>query len=638
MSPSSLKKDHKKQLNCMADYFKKNLGLIQKYFPKLFTQISSIETKDQYRIESSSLGTIVPELNLKFDHNSRAGFEAFHREKKIFFIYGLGDGDYLRLVRDASGAEEIFVIEPSIKWFQTALANFDLSDLLSDHRLYFVVGDNTDNYYSDIYNYFQQKAVRFYYAGFLGNLVTPGSQHLPGQTDCYIKFSEELKRTKINYLGEIKQRINQDGYYGFVNAVRNIKKYSQFKSVTDLRGLFKEVPAVVVGSGPSLKYSLSYLREIQDRVLIISSDSTFKTLIKEGIEPHFVFCLERAPRQASYYVDVDPSIRTVLGGPIIIHPEVFENAPAECVALRRNVGFDSLFFSDEPNYYLGRVVCHSCMVAASVLGCSEVMLVGIDHALDPTEQDLNEGFYHKSTNEDLKKYTKNILMDHLEKINGIFEITGYDGKPKTTHYYWYSNIECFKKIIDEHKIKVKNVIPITHGIPIDGTFREDPEYLSNFKNTEIHNAWTLIKENIVLRKTNQDYKTVISKSINFLENVINKMAEESTKLLRHYYRFPPEVEGNLEKIYDYFDNLDNMRSQLITGSEGYFIKLLVPVFLNEHANIEYAMREIFTIPDLDEVDKVIKKMNLYQDWFNSVIGWSSKMLVELRKASGEYDP
>lgn len=94
-------------------------------------------------------------------------------------------------------------------------------------------------------------------------------------------------------------------------------------AVSKLAGKFKGVPGIVVGAGPSLDKNIHYLREAQDKAVILASDAALKPLLHHGVTPALVMCLDPQEEIAKFFTGV-PHRGLVLGAPTIVHPRVLE--------------------------------------------------------------------------------------------------------------------------------------------------------------------------------------------------------------------------------------------------------------------------------------------------------------------------
>jgi len=116
---------------------------------------------------------------------------------------------------------------------------------------------------------------------------------------------DELERTQLsNFLWNMPILKNYPGILGFEKA-------------------FKGVPAVMVGSGPSLEKNVHLLKEFRKKMLIIAGDAALPILVKKlGIYPHIVVMGDPTEKQKENFKDIDTTkFYTVCA--TFSHPAIF---------------------------------------------------------------------------------------------------------------------------------------------------------------------------------------------------------------------------------------------------------------------------------------------------------------------------
>jgi hypothetical protein len=93
--------------------------------------------------------------------------------------------------------------------------------------------------------------------------------------------------------------------------------------VSSLKNKFKKLPGIVVGAGPSLDKNIQLLSQAKDKAVIIASDAALKPLIKNGIVPSFVACLDPQADIAKFLKGVNTQGLTLIA-PSIVHPKVLD--------------------------------------------------------------------------------------------------------------------------------------------------------------------------------------------------------------------------------------------------------------------------------------------------------------------------
>ena len=107
------------------------------------------------------------------------------------------------------------------------------------------------------------------------------------------------------------------------NFESNRSAIERHPPVSRLARRFKNIPGIVIGAGPSLDKNIHYLREAQDKAVILASDAAFKPLLSQGIKPALVICLDPQEEITKFFTDV-PHRGITLVAPTIVHPRVLE--------------------------------------------------------------------------------------------------------------------------------------------------------------------------------------------------------------------------------------------------------------------------------------------------------------------------
>ena len=63
----------------------------------------------------------------------------------------------------------------------------------------------------------------------------------------------------------------------------------------EMKGEFPDIPFVLVGAGPSLDESIDFLKSVQDKAIIVTSNSPYRKLINSRIRPHLVVTADPMP-------------------------------------------------------------------------------------------------------------------------------------------------------------------------------------------------------------------------------------------------------------------------------------------------------------------------------------------------------
>ena len=241
-----------------------------------------------------------------FDNLNLAG-------ESLYGVTGFGDGSHLKYFLQESGTGITFLVgEKDPALLRETLARFDLSDLLGHQRFLLGTGELDDDYFASIQG-----------AALTGvndvNSIVFSPLHSVDEA-YYDKMRNELVRQYlvIRPLMEVNVRtaINLQE-----NTFQNLPHMAQAPDVGEMKGEFPDIPFVLVGAGPSLDESIEFLKSVQDKAIIISSNSPYRKLINSGIRPHMVVTADPMPPTLAGFKNV--SLEDVpLACPFSAYPEI----------------------------------------------------------------------------------------------------------------------------------------------------------------------------------------------------------------------------------------------------------------------------------------------------------------------------
>ena len=241
-----------------------------------------------------------------FDNLNLAG-------ESLYGVTGFGDGSHLKYFLQESGTGITFLVgEKDPALLRETLARFDLSDLLGHQRFLLGTGELDDDYFASIQG-----------AALTGvndvNSIVFSPLHSVDEA-YYDKMRNELVRQYlvIRPLMEVNVRtaINLQE-----NTFQNLPHMAQAPDVGEMKGEFPDIPFVLVGAGPSLDESIEFLKSVQDKAIIISSNSPYRKLINSGIRPHMVVTADPMPPTLAGFKNI--SLEDVpLACPFSAYPEI----------------------------------------------------------------------------------------------------------------------------------------------------------------------------------------------------------------------------------------------------------------------------------------------------------------------------
>ncbi len=196
----------------------------------------------------------------------------------------------------------------------------------------------------------------------------------------------EYYRRGVNLLASDSEDL---GVRVLSNALRNLENLPSSLLGMSLEGKCAGDVAFICGAGPSLNLSAPLLREVQDKALIFAAGSALRALEIQGVTPHFGAALDPEPsytrflQQEGFEVPLFYQSRfshkclSQAHGPLLWMPST-GNHPLESY-LAAECGIFS-----EP-FDAGWTVANFCIALAAHLGCTTLILVGMDWSCGPNE-------------------------------------------------------------------------------------------------------------------------------------------------------------------------------------------------------------------------------------------------------------
>ncbi|MFQ6112022.1 MAG: motility associated factor glycosyltransferase family protein, partial [Nitrospinota bacterium] len=282
------------------ELFEKNLRLLKLVSPELSRRV--IWAKGREEIEGFTARSGAPSLRVcspdggsillhsSYDPEEEArraaeasGLDEPHRN--IFFLgFGLG---YLALeVLRRKGHEKrfFFIIEKDLSIFREAMERVDLSELLSDVRVYLLV-DLPEEELARRLRFLTEQTL---YHG-VEFLELPGAMALHGD---YYRGARSLVAEMVGVNSMYWSTTFLRGSQSVRNICRNLFCILQSPGVRPLKGAFEGRPALIVSAGPSLDGAIEGVRAAKGKALIIAIGQVLGKLFRAGIEPDLVSTLD----------------------------------------------------------------------------------------------------------------------------------------------------------------------------------------------------------------------------------------------------------------------------------------------------------------------------------------------------------
>lgn len=295
------------------------------------------------------------------------------------FMFGIGNGMFLRKLHENSDAEvRFYIYEPSFNSLITILHEFDLSDMLSSERVNLFIPEK-ENATNRFYHALSKVLTYPDITGYV-NFVYPNYNAI--YEDEYMEYHKSLQEL-FDALQANRLVYEKFGKSYFTNSFVNFPYFCFGKNMNTLWPyLSKDMPAIIVSSGPSLSKNIEELKRAKGKALIIAADSAVNVLLNHEIIPDLFVCIDSNKNKGHF---INPLIKDI---PMICMISTAQIALKEHAAPCYFVNDSNphiLWFMQEndveyPALSCGGSVANTATSFAEVMGLSNIILVGQDLA------------------------------------------------------------------------------------------------------------------------------------------------------------------------------------------------------------------------------------------------------------------
>ena len=367
-----------------------NEAILRSRFPTVFLRIAQVGSRppESCFYEETNKG---PRLMIRRGENVFPAYGERNPEKLIerwlsglvlaqeslYGATGFGDGSHLRrFLDDTPPGTNLMAAEKDPAILRETFSRFDLSDLLKNERFMLGVGELDDDYFREI----QSVAVTGVQQ--IDRVVFSPLYSL--DESYYDRMRNELARQYlvIRPLMEVNVRTAVNIQE---NTFENLPHMANAPDIGELEGKFADVPFVLVGAGPSLDESIDFLQTVQDKAIIVCSNSPYRKLINSGIKPHLVVTADPMSPTLEGFENVSLQ-DAVLAAPFSAYPEIVKRFSGRIITWSTLNPIVNVMRSrsglKKSTPILEKGTVSACVLDISrLLGCKKVLFVGQDMAI-----------------------------------------------------------------------------------------------------------------------------------------------------------------------------------------------------------------------------------------------------------------
>ncbi|SDB60061.1 motility associated factor glycosyltransferase family protein [Butyrivibrio sp. INlla16] len=532
-------------------------------------QIDPNESK-KYRMTLAQNGEFVLEIigaspfgDLRMNSSYSPSYEAIRWADRLnvinrrtsILLLGFSTGVYLwALMRKLRPDTTFYVFEPEEGLFSFVCAHIDLSEEIRNNRIRLYITES------------QRKRIDY-------DMLWEISTYRPEISAIETPFYASNERFK-SICSALEKNASSMRSFQRVHGRRTLscRMYAwnhmqQAASIIDLeKRIPKDIPVVIVASGPSLRKNVEILKKIKGHALIICCDRSVKLLDEHGIEPDIITSLD---------TEKDPEF---------LRGKVTENVSLLCsyqlndVTQREYLGrsiyyyalkHERMLFGDKVDngngFDHGGNIAGSSFSLCRVMGIKTIILIGQDLAY------LNGESHAVGEDKD------------IESIQDV-EIEGMDGRPIMSNIMWVKFRDFYERQIRLYpELRVINATE--GGAMIHGS---EVMTLSEVADNVCKKAYDVkgIFNNLPSVQTREEYKETLKKLSEWLEELdfVAAASEELSDVCRQLLNIckfkditDPHNENKLQKM-------DELRKRIIASPVNSLLE-------------DYWIEDIYSIPD-----------------------------------------
>ena len=416
------------------------------YKNKLYSQVKDLCAKNNTESQSQKRGKIT--------------------SAPLLIMLGLGLGYQLAFLYEKFTPVNIYIIEPDTDLFYLSLCVLDYAyifEYISERHLgiKFIFTDDPESIMLDLDNYCSKYGMNI--------AVKTFYQHYASPRLSEIRHRLERDLPSIS----IKNGFFDDTLTGMCHSYRNLIAGVRILTDYQIPEKLLNIPALIIGSGPSLDDELELIKRINSRVCIIACGTALTALIRYGIKVDIYVAIERTESvRDSLLTITDRSVfdQILCIAPDIVHPEVLDLFKHKLIGLKANEVLPSLLvLSKKLNNienlcclnYCNPLVSNMGLFIASYLGFKNLFLVGVDNGSVKNEShSIYTCYYDERGN--IKNGSENMILNKLP--------LSYPGNFRTTvktNTLFKLSIRIFEELISNFKEKI-NFYNASDGAKIEG--------------------------------------------------------------------------------------------------------------------------------------------------------------------------
>ena len=424
----------------MRSYYSDNVLFLKEMYPSIYDVIRHYERDtEKYHLAESKNG--LPNIVIKTETGSSYLYSQYDpmteaqrwvesTSKQVanvnnVLLFGFGFGYHVEAFINKFPDKRLYIYEPDIQIFKAALEARKLKPILNKEMIgAFAIGEGS-HVYLGLMDIIAKTVIDSFTL-----LAVPAYQRK--FRNLFQELLKEASKLILAHRGNLATYLKFQIQWTY-NIFKNFPHVVQTPDLSMLEGVCNDVPAVIVGSGPSLGEDIPILKRLKGRCMIIAAGTSVQALSKHGIIPDLAVSIDGGEPNHRAYKDIDLTTMPFLYCSTI-HEKILDKPIKAPIYV--HVGSDSIIpyiLGDKfkaPHFISTASVTGTAIQAAVYLGCNPIIFTGQDMSY-PNDSFYTEGVVHieqEVLNQTVKSATESVenVMGGTNKTTKKMLNTLYD--------------------------------------------------------------------------------------------------------------------------------------------------------------------------------------------------------------------
>ena len=429
-----------------------------------------------------------------------------------FIFLGTGLGMHIKEVISTYDIKVAFIYEKNLELFRLSLFTTNYAKSLKNRSAYFSVMQS--------FNELQSTFTSFLDEAFSYNLYI---KFLPFATD----YQEEIKNFQSIVLSQDYIAYPFQGYmaksFSVIEKITNGYTFFDISSTYD-DTIFSKKPVLILASGPSVQNNTQWIKENQDRFLIVAVLSVCNHLFHNKITPDIVVHIDpQEDATLSIIKDIDMSKfdnSTIIFGSSV-HQKVIERFNRDDIIFIEQ----SSTYKVDFGFFSTPTIGEYAVIIPLLLGAKELYMIGLDLALDSETMKDHIDLHVASTILEHNHEEESVAFQgSICYVKGNFQ----EQVPSKPNFRF--SISQFNDVLNIYKRNHQNIYNLSNGAYLNNTIPLNIKDINIDKFKILNKSKLQEKLNIFFtQNSSSDFRDIdeqyLQKQLNIAINIIDKVKE-----------------------------------------------------------------------------------------------------------------